>query len=215
MKAFVAMMSFCLIVNTSVLAQYLNNSFIEISGDSCVIHAVAFFPFGAGSNCPSLQSYVVVTVNDTVKVNLNYDISGFWPQDYCVREDMIYLLDLNYDEINNLLIIANRVVDHDTTFNVSHKDFTFSLVSAAPTHLSEDISLYPNPATEAVTIKFAGATAEKADVTISDMYGRRVKRLEVTQQQEVQVPVAELPAGVYYCRVSSGGKVQVIKFVKQ
>ena len=205
-----------LVINYIALGQALtNNTSVSVSGDSAIVHVSVTFPYGTFGLCPFLQDYLVTSTGSIIKLDLYYNTTGVWVGDLCGQKDTIYLENLAQGSSYDLTIVTNKIFDTDTTFNVSQKDFTFSFVSATPAHLSEEFSLYPNPASEAVIIKFNGTTAENSEFIISDMYGRCVKRQEVTQQQEVQVPVAELPAGLYYCHVSSGGKVQVIKFVKQ
>jgi hypothetical protein len=70
------------------------------------------------------------------------------------------------------------------------------------------IIIYPNPATTSLTIS---APANITSLTIINLLGRTVYTNQYNSQQ-VQVHVADLPAGIYFVKVNG---VEIRKFVKQ
>lgn len=72
------------------------------------------------------------------------------------------------------------------------------------------IKLYPNPATEYVTI----ATPLKSQLTISNINGQQFISLQTTKP-DTQLDISSLPSGVYIVRVTSEKSVALRKFIKQ
>jgi len=97
--------------------------------------------------------------------------------------------------------------------------FSYSQVVLLGNKRGREISwrLYPNPATDAITI---GANAPLTDVallTVIDMSGKTVLTTSMDQgKDQVQLDCSRLSAGVYQviC-TTSGGKRKVLDFVKQ
>jgi hypothetical protein len=68
------------------------------------------------------------------------------------------------------------------------------------------IQLFPNPTTSDVTIAVNGAAG--TTISIADMSGRVVKTVPVREQQNnVNIEVAELPAGMYMVTTSQNGQI--------
>ncbi|EAY27297.1 T9SS-dependent choice-of-anchor J family protein [Microscilla marina] len=80
---------------------------------------------------------------------------------------------------------------------------------------SNDIKLYPVPATGVLNINAQG---EVDGIQIFSMYGRTVKTAEKTangKSNTNSVDVSDLPAGTYFIRITTGGKTVTKKFLKQ
>ncbi|GHV72210.1 hypothetical protein FACS1894201_00180 [Bacteroidia bacterium] len=74
------------------------------------------------------------------------------------------------------------------------------------------IRMYPNPATEAVTIE--GRNIRQ--VTLFDLAGKAVLTHNITTENAVVVPVESLSAGIYLVKiVTEDGSVKTAKFVKK
>ncbi|MPM11072.1 hypothetical protein SDC9_57410 [bioreactor metagenome] len=76
-----------------------------------------------------------------------------------------------------------------------------------------DLTLFPNPAEEYITI--AGAKSE-SEITIFDTHGRRV--YQCTQEPQgnyMVIPVHQLVDGMYYLSVVSGGETHSLKFIRK
>ena len=80
------------------------------------------------------------------------------------------------------------------------------------------VHLYPNPTTDALTLRFDGATPMKGQLQIIDLWGRMVKmeRLLPGGSQSHSFSITTLPAGVYFVKVLDDGvPVWVEKVVKK
>jgi hypothetical protein len=97
---------------------------------------------------------------------------------------------------------------HDTS------DATFTIISrpiagvTATSDALREISLYPNPASNAVEISWTQGTAARTYVTIYDHSGSAVSRVDAgyieTGSQRLTVSVESLPAGTYLYELRSG-----------
>ncbi len=76
---------------------------------------------------------------------------------------------------------------------------------------SEAITLYPNPATEQLTISFQ--SSDRRAITITDMQGRIVHS-GIAAAQKVSVPLYNFTPGVYTVIIQSGAGYSHAKFIK-
>jgi len=74
------------------------------------------------------------------------------------------------------------------------------------------LSLYPNPATDKITVELTGATLG-GKLTIVNIEGQQVITRQITESK-TQVDISGLPSGVYFVRVTNDRTVEVGKFVK-
>lgn len=80
---------------------------------------------------------------------------------------------------------------------------------------NEALTAYPNPATDAATLRFSVQQETVATVTVYDALGREVARLvdgTVTGAVEAQLDTASLPAGLYVARLAAEGRTETIRF---
>lgn len=79
-------------------------------------------------------------------------------------------------------------------------------------HLSEGIkatrglSVFPNPASDQVTICFPRLIGKTGSVRVTDVHGKEVRRLVITSDdtQQLQADIHDLPSGVYMAIVQLG-----------
>lgn len=95
--------------------------------------------------------------------------------------------------------------------------YTFSPVIAAgcDEKNSQEILVYPNPASDEITIELQGIN-EKRDLQVIDLSGRVLFRGTMNSRQKVSI--AHLPAGTYLIRISTSNTITPVlftKFVKQ
>ena len=78
---------------------------------------------------------------------------------------------------------------------------------------AEGIKLYPNPASEAITVEISDISGA-ASIEIIDMLGVSASlHTQVSNQKTTVISVAHLPAGVYSCKVKSERGVWVQQFI--
>lgn len=75
--------------------------------------------------------------------------------------------------------------------------------------------VFPNPATESLTIEFFAETSFEAEIQLCDLTGRLVrKRRENFAQgeQSLQIDLGDLPPGLYFAKLNGQGMVMTAKF---
>ena len=71
-----------------------------------------------------------------------------------------------------------------------------------------EVQVYPNPAANAATIRFAGTTAGRASAYVTDMFGNKVLTIMQNEQvskglQEKAFDTSALPPGLYQCIITT------------
>ena len=73
------------------------------------------------------------------------------------------------------------------------------------------VSLWPNPATEVVNVRFGSAVAA-AEADLYDLTGRLVSRQAIAQgSTSLTLPVSQLPQGTYLLRIGSNSSKIVVR----
>jgi len=106
--------------------------------------------------------------------------------------------------------VVNGGVDQTTlNFTVTVSDFTdLNELGKAV------ISMYPNPANDYVVVGLDNVSAEK--VFITDISGCIIRQETVAKgSAKVQIPVSNLPKGLYFVTVKTKGQTQTMKLVLQ
>jgi hypothetical protein len=78
---------------------------------------------------------------------------------------------------------------------------------------SMNISVFPNPATDKITVEISGTT-QGGSLTIADIEGQQLITRQITQPKTT-IDISNLPGGVYFVRLTSQGMVKVGKIIKQ
>ncbi|MDX9760395.1 MAG: T9SS type A sorting domain-containing protein [Bacteroidota bacterium] len=87
---------------------------------------------------------------------------------------------------------------------------------AAPSSIQLEQN-FPNPAIAGTTIRFSLTTAAEVQLVVTDGMGRTVQRIADGRfdagSHTTEVPVGNLPAGIYFLRISAGKEQVSRKFV--
>ena len=75
------------------------------------------------------------------------------------------------------------------------------------------ISLYPNPATDKITVETLGTTG-KSNLAIVNLEGQRLITRQITKPK-TQIDISSLPSGVYFVRITNEKTLEVGKIIKQ
>ncbi len=99
---------------------------------------------------------------------------------------------------------------------------TFTTLAAkeglTSTTVNGTFRMYPNPATKQVTIEVASTLTTSATLRVSNVVGQSSIALQLQLSEGinfVELPINELPAGVYLVEVKVGGNVFTQKLVKE
>jgi hypothetical protein len=74
------------------------------------------------------------------------------------------------------------------------------------------ISIFPNPATQDITVSTAGEGSKS--ITVTDVSGKVVLAVN-TESSSYKINIENLSSGVYHVRVRDGNNSKDAKFVKQ
>jgi len=75
------------------------------------------------------------------------------------------------------------------------------------------IAIVPNPATTNINVNYSGSYTGAKDIVITNVVGQVVKTLS-TEAQNIIIPVADLPTGVYLLKTTVNGKLLTQRFLK-
>ncbi len=79
--------------------------------------------------------------------------------------------------------------------------------------VKEEISVYPNPASEKIFIRLPNAPS-MYEVVLKDIFGRKVHKTKSSLPQ-IELDITHLPAGAYYLQIYGNGKEEVRRIIKQ
>ena len=100
-----------------------------------------------------------------------------------------------------------RQVDNDATF-------TYSPIRTLLFTKESKTIIYPNPAVTLIQIQLP-AVYSTVQLQIVNSEGRLMKKMTVTNSDQVEIPISSYPAGRYMIRIYSGNKVETVSFIKQ
>lgn len=82
---------------------------------------------------------------------------------------------------------------------------------------SDKISVYPNPASEFLTIQFSESNSEPSQLSLTDLSGRTVfnQQLSVTGNKEMRLDISAIKKGVYILKLSTRNTTQSQKVIIQ
>jgi hypothetical protein len=86
-------------------------------------------------------------------------------------------------------------------------------ISIPENQLENSFSLYPNPATEVITIEFK-ETRKNIALSVFDMSGKEVYQKEMKRGTNTRLTISEWPAGIYSMQVRSDKGTETQVFIK-
>ena len=111
----------------------------------------------------------------------------------------------------------------------NHGDYDYWIVKLSPNVGIEEeeadensISIYPNPGNEMLNVEFSILNKSKISISIYDVMGREVKRIENgewrivnAEKHTISFNVGELNSGVYFVKIQTESGIRVKRFVKE
>lgn len=136
---------------------------------------------------------------------------------YWYRNDTLILLSSNEDSLFITLpgnyqckvIDPNSVCPFDTTVS-SLLEYTCGVVSIQEIFDDQEWSLYPNPASQYVTVEF-GNGVDDEKIRIYNVYGKLMR--EVSAMEKTTIKIDDLSKGIYFIRVDHDYH-RSLKFIK-
>ena len=107
--------------------------------------------------------------------------------------------------------IGNRAYAGLGTSGINYADFWEygSISDIAENDLSQT-SIYPNPATEQITVKFASPVNE-GKIQITDINGKLVRRIEHVSGEQFTIERDEISSGTYFLQFEENGKTKSVQ----
>lgn len=127
--------------------------------------------------------------------------------------------DVNYSFVDNKVAKTSPNAYYRLALNTKDGKTSYSNVLMVELDDAEGFRLSPNPAKGSVQLSLKAVKAGKADVAITDSYGRFVGRYSYQfvegSNSVILNSTQNLASGMYIVRVSINGQVLIKKFVKQ
>jgi len=107
---------------------------------------------------------------------------------------------------------------HDNWGGYAHIDnIIITDLNSASTYNPEkfEYNVYPNPATNAITIAMKDNSRGLDQIAITDLNGRTVKTFELNKENEITLDISDVASGIYLMRITSQDAVETRKIVKK
>lgn len=119
-------------------------------------------------------------------------------------------------------LIVNKTDGNMSTYelsdirNLSFENLTTN-VSVIDSQKNSNIMLYPNPVKDQLQISYNSSKAGILQIEIVDLQGKVLNQQKISSQKGTNhsiIYVVQLHAGLYFCRLQNGEKLETIKFLK-
>jgi hypothetical protein len=125
---------------------------------------------------------------------------------------------------NELYVAGSFIAINGDTMNYVSKWIGGSYVDTCGTLSNIDeqrenleLSIYPNPATNQITIEFDLVDVKNAVIEIKNVLGQTLRSMDVFQQgqSKLEIDISDFPQGLYVIQLINGNEVSCRKFLKQ
>ena len=182
---------------------------------------------GCGLTLPvDITSFTALYKDNTVKLSWNIEradgLSGFIVErsvdggaTFQAAGNVSWLQGVNSysynDNVTNfegIVLYRLKSIDQNFTYKYS------STISIKIPLKKQLITVYPNPATDNLTLQFRTANTKEWQGSLSDLSGRTLRSFYFQAgQSSYQIPVQQLPAGIYMLRLNNKETVTYTRFV--
>lgn len=161
-------------------------------------------PQGLFGNVVRLKQSRILSSNNPLASDFK-NTTYFWVKAGPVVYDPVFSLSIDTsDGIDGGIVVRrNAIVPRQLT----NTKILFS---------DSEVSVFPNPVSDKLNIRFTPKNGESLMVTIFDMQGRKYEAIPEVMHQEglVQVETQKLPPGLYSVKFSQGKMVRTFRFKK-
>jgi PKD repeat protein len=205
-------------------AHIYTNSFIK-DGDRVVMRGKLGGCLSDSSNAIILHKYNAPIVGFTYALDANRlvhftntsfsDIKRTWHfgdglTDTASKPDHIFNTNSNY--VVSLVAVSKGGCSDSVTKTIAVSGIDNSAID------QQSLKIMPNPFKDAITVKFYGSKDGNLNLGIYNIIGDRVidaiKIKMVEGENEKNIPLGDLPPGIYFLRIADGGLPLTIRIVK-
>lgn len=115
----------------------------------------------------------------------------------------------NYTWTVRTICSEDEMSDWSSRVNFTTEGNPQGILDPESTTPSSQFSIHPNPASDKVNVTLNGVSGD-ATITIVDLNGRTVKKLEANSSKFV-IDISDLPQGAYFVRASSNDGLNAVK----
>lgn len=181
-----------------------------------------------GGNGPSVRWLSIIPVSDG-KVYLAATSTGLYATDTLMGTGTQWVRQgentigavvcdmIDYRQSDGRVVLATHANGIYSTTITSVNDIV--TVPDLEQQASLQVSVYPNPATDVVNVKYSLEKASDAEIVILDELGRMIRAVKhensVVGEQSEQINIADLAPGIYYIRLTAGEIVETKGLIVQ
>lgn len=159
-----------------------------------VLRAMLGGPWGQAGSLPStLKKF------DTKYYNFSYTIPAGYNTDK--MKFIAIVQQYNNDDMKRRIL------------NSVHMKFNDAVSVKNIAHSKTNVSVYPNPTTDFITVSVENTISKRFNVRIADISGKTLKNIDSNGNSKIDVK--DLPAGTYLMYIDDGKIVHTEKFVKE
>lgn len=90
---------------------------------------------------------------------------------------------------------------------------TINTINTVSNDFKNEIQLFPNPTNKDVTIDL-GSAYKNIEIVLLDLTGRKLSETSFTNNDLVNISLANQPTGTYFLQIHADGKRTMLKVVK-
>lgn len=178
-----------------------NHSY-QIDGNELRLYLQANFSIGYGNICPGLDTFIVSTINNTISIDLYYDLRGAWPQAGCTSYDTsIVFIDTNFNAIlvNTNTIEYRNSINDSVLNNVQTDTLVQSSLNTVEPFLEYKMKIFPNPSNNYLQIDVSNGVKIES-IVLFNMEGKQVKAFN---KDNKLLDISNLESGTYFLKLST------------
>jgi glycosidase len=115
-------------------------------------------------------------------------------------------------------IYTNKKLDTPTAGIVPWEAFTKEQILANEPNNSFELKISPNPSSDKIEVSFSGKIGKNYEIEIADITGKIISKLDGKFNQNAvneEINIKKIPSGIYFLKVTTEGKLQTGKFLKE
>lgn len=154
---------------------------------------------------------------------VKYQIDYYWPHDpYTVvgsSQDWGPMVELEYPDIldtkESYILLFKAYPEKNSSFFGKDDEVVDQLTDESDVIQEVQFTLYPNPSDGLVHLVMSEPLDGMTDISVYDIMGREVHQVNTYDLNTIELNLAELNSGVYFIRLSNGGKSLTNRLVIQ
>jgi hypothetical protein len=211
--------------------QYVTISNVAFVGPMvCNVTGDVSFTFGVYQSYPIATTYTVqsppdLTISESPLGTLAVStaLNGY---------SVNYYVGANYGTVDHTTTSTTYTPTNGGSYTAKAYDPISSCLSANPSNavvitgvstgvnsaFASSISVYPNPASDIIFVGLDNSTTSEAELTLTDVMGLEISKVHLSKQGNslgAELPVSQLPEGIYFLRIQSDTGVACRKITKK